>query len=203
MKNKIKYSKREIEEKFGQYLKNLYDVEDAAEFYAACLAILLNFTEEDLAKSFLYSPSFLKKISLVELNALMHYVHEKFPGARREAVFLTSSVLSSIKEDEYGKTFTIFDLEIFIEKFPESLKQEIESLFQEFAYNADLELKYSSTWFYSHLEEGDDYIYKDNEHPVVYVYGVSKKTLEIFSKKLERFLREEKGFNELEVIDEV
>lgn len=192
----------EIIEKLLSYESNI-DKESGRDIYASCLAFVLNFSEQELekAENWWYFHPLIRwgDLSFSELNTIMHWIHSRFPQARREAVKLTSELLTLARGKGFVCSFTIYDLNIFLGKFPDTLKDEIEAIFDEFPYNSDIQVRYSSTWMYSHIDQGEDYSYKKNEHPIILVNGVDKRVVKNFCDKVKNFLAKEKKFTKIKI----
>ena len=170
-------------------------LDDAASLYAACLSKILFEDEEKIfEQAGSRFPTFvIQEENLITINKIMHLLHKKYKSVRREAVQLVGEFLDYRMEGEFKKTLTIADEEerVFLYEFPEDLKKEIEEIYNSFSKSNEIQIVYTTTWMYSHLDEGDDYIYKENEHPQLEIFSTTPEVLKEFLGKLEKFFEDE------------
>jgi len=103
--------------------------------------------------------------NMLLINELLHWIHFSFPIARQEAMKNVSNIREFYHNEDTSLTVTFWDYHVFIGDFPKELKNRIEKILTNIA--DDLHITYTSTWIYSHLSEGIDYTYKENEHPQI------------------------------------
>jgi hypothetical protein len=103
--------------------------------------------------------------NMLLINELLHWIHFSFPVARQEAMKNVSNIREFFHNEGTSLTVTFWDYQVFVGDFPEELKNRIEKIFADIS--DDLHITYTSTWMYSHLSEGIDYTYKENEHPQI------------------------------------
>ena len=105
--------------------------------------------------------------NMLLINELLHYIHVQFPIARQKAMENISMIRKFHHNEGTSLTVIFWDYHVFIDDFPEELKNRIERIFADIS--DDLHITYTTTWMYSHLSEGMDYTYKENEHPQIEV----------------------------------
>jgi hypothetical protein len=103
--------------------------------------------------------------NMLLINELLHYIHTQFPIARQEAMKNVSNIREFYHKEGTCLTVTFWDYQVFVGDFPKELKNRIEKIFENIS--DDLYITYTTTWMYSHLSEGIDYTYKENEHPQI------------------------------------
>ena len=103
--------------------------------------------------------------NMLLINELLHYIHTQFPIARSKAVENVSMIRKRYHKEGTALTVTFWDYQVFVGEFPEKLKNRIEKIFADIS--DDLHITFTTTWMYSHLSEGMDYTYKENEHPQI------------------------------------
>lgn len=103
--------------------------------------------------------------NMLLINELLHYIHTHFPIARQKAMENVSNIRKFYHKEGTSLTVIFWDYQVFIGDFPKELKTRIERIFADIS--DDLHITYTTTWIYSHLSEGWDYIYKENEHPEI------------------------------------
>ena len=103
--------------------------------------------------------------NMLLINELLHYIHTQFPIARQKAMENISMIRKFYHKEETSLTVTFWDYHVFVGDFPKKLKNRIEKIFADIS--DDLHITYTSTWMYSHMSEGWDYTYKENEHPQI------------------------------------
>jgi hypothetical protein len=103
--------------------------------------------------------------NMLLINELLHWIHSSFPIARQKAVENVSMIRKRYHKEGTSLTVIFWDYQVFIDDFPEELKTRIERIFADIS--DDIHIAYTTTWMYSHLSEGLDYTYKENEHPEI------------------------------------
>ena len=103
--------------------------------------------------------------NMLLINELLHYIHTQFPIARSKAVENVSMIRKRYHKEGTALTVIFWDYQVFIDDFPKGLKNRIEKIFADIS--DDLHIVFTTTWMYSHLSEGMDYTYKENEHPQI------------------------------------
>src|SRR5690606_9393538 len=103
--------------------------------------------------------------NMLLINELLHYIHVQFPIARQKAMENVSNIRKFYHNEGTSLTVIFWDYQVFIDDFPKELKNRIEKIFENIS--DDLHITYTTTWMYSHLSEGMDYTYKENEHPQI------------------------------------
>lgn len=103
--------------------------------------------------------------NMLLINELLHYIHTHFPIARQKAMENVSMIRKFYHNEGTSLAVIFWDYQVFVGDFPEELKTRIERIFADIS--DDLHITYTSTWIYSHLSEGMDYTYKENEHPQI------------------------------------
>jgi hypothetical protein len=103
--------------------------------------------------------------NMLLINELLHWIHKQFPIARSKAVENVSNIRKFYHKEGTCLTVIFWDYQVFIDDFPKELKNRIEKIFA--VISDDLHITYTTTWMYSHLSEGMDYTYKENEHPQI------------------------------------
>ena len=103
--------------------------------------------------------------NMLLINELLHWIHSSFPIARSKAVENVSMIRKRYHKEGTALTVTFWDYQVFIDDFPKELKNRIEKIFADIS--DDLHIVFTTTWMYSHLSEGMDYTYKENEHPQI------------------------------------
>ena len=103
--------------------------------------------------------------NMLLINELLHYIHTQFPIARQKAMENVSMIRKFYHNEGTSLTVTFWDYQVFVGDFPKELKNRIEKIFA--VISDDLHITYTTTWMYSHLSEGWDYTYKENEHPQI------------------------------------
>ena len=103
--------------------------------------------------------------NMLLINELLHYIHKHFPIARQKAMENVSMIRKFYHNEGTSITVIFWDYQVFVGDFPEKLKNKIKRIFADIS--DDLHITYTTTWMYSHLSEGIDYTYKENEHPEI------------------------------------
>ncbi len=103
--------------------------------------------------------------NMLLINELLHWIHSSFPIARSKAMENISMIRRFYHKEGTSITVIFWDYQVFVGEFPEELKNRIERILADIS--DDLHITYTTTWIYSHLSEGIDYTYKENEHPEV------------------------------------
>lgn len=158
--------------------------DDAAGLYATLLYALLYKDEKlsdfnrclkPLLVSLINKEGGIANFNYLLINELLHYIHTAFPTAREEGIHKVAFVRRLHYEESNGIIVTFEREFVFVDEFPEKLKERIEKCLA--PLRDDLSVTYTTTWMYSHLD-GLDYTYKANEHPKVEIYCISNLLLE-------------------------
>ena len=125
--------------------------------------------------------------NMLLINELLHYIHTQYPIARSKAMENISMIRKFYHNEGTSLTVIFWDYQVFVGEFPEELKNRIERIFADIS--DDLYITYTTTWMYSHLSEGLDYTYKENEHPQIEIcfpsVFIKEKVISIINQEFE------------------
>lgn len=125
--------------------------------------------------------------NMLLINELLHWIHFSFPVARQKAMENISMIRKFYHNEGTSITVIFWDYQVFIDDFPKELKNKIKRIFADIS--DDLYITYTTTWIYSHLSEGVDYTYKENEHPKIEIcfpcMQIKEKVISIINQEFE------------------
>ncbi len=125
--------------------------------------------------------------NMLLINELLHWIHFSFPVARQKAMENISMIRKFYHNEGTSITVIFWDYQVFIDDFPKELKNKIKRIFADIS--DDLHITYTTTWIYSHLSEGVDYTYKENEHPKIEIcfpcMQIKEKVISIINQEFE------------------
>lgn len=134
----------------------------------------------------------------IPLSSALHIMHTNCPILRGKALEQESELKQALAKEkgvDLNLTdevwFDVSEMEQLTGKdgFPEWLRPIVESKLD--PWKDELVVGYSVTWFNSHIDNGDDYDYEEDEYPVVELTALDEATLDLAREALRGITQEE------------